>query len=183
VFDGSGFEAGGASVPSNISPWSVVGDESSIEVSTDRSSCFDRNKVALRMKVLCDGPKSCPAGGVGISNPGFWGMNIEKGHKYKVVFFVKASGGAIDLQVSFVGSDNGKLASKNIRSFDHNVTEWTRMETVLEAKATNHNASLQITTTNKGVLWLDQVSAMPLDTYKVRMPACMHAMLTLFSLL
>jgi len=43
------------------------------------------------------------------------------------------------------------------------------METVLEAKATNHNASLQITTTKKGVLWLDQVSAMPLDTYKVSM--------------
>jgi len=40
------------------------------------------------------------------------------------------------------------------------------METVLLAKATDHNASLQITTTKKGVLWLDQVSAMPLDTFK-----------------
>jgi len=43
------------------------------------------------------------------------------------------------------------------------------MESVLEAKATDHNASFQITTTKKGVLWLDQVSAMPLDTYKVSM--------------
>ena len=42
------------------------------------------------------------------------------------------------------------------------------METILEAKATNYNSSLQITTTNRGVVWLDQVSAMPLDTYKVR---------------
>ncbi|BAT95218.1 hypothetical protein VIGAN_08189700 [Vigna angularis var. angularis] len=93
-------------------------------------------------------------------------QNIEKAHKYKVVFFAKASG-AVDLHVPFVGSDNTELASNNIGSFGHNVTEWTRMETVLEAKATNHNASLQITTSKKGVLWLDQVSAMPLDTFKI----------------
>ncbi|BAT85019.1 hypothetical protein VIGAN_04251000 [Vigna angularis var. angularis] len=160
-----GFEEGGSSVPSNIFPWAMVGDDSTIQISTDRSSCFDRNKVALRMDVLCDGPKSCPPDGVGISNPGFWGMNIEKTHKYKVVFFAKASG-VVDLRVSFVGSDNTELASNSITSVGHNVTEWTRMETVLEAKATNHNASLQITTSKKGVLWLDQVSAMPLDTFK-----------------
>jgi len=41
-------------------------------------------------------------------------QNIEKAHKYKVVFFVKASG-SIDLDVSFVGSDNTKLASNSIR--------------------------------------------------------------------
>jgi len=69
-----GFEAGGQSVPSTIFPWTVVGDDSSIEVSTDRSSCFDRNKVAVRINVLCDGSKFCPPGAVGISNPGFWGM-------------------------------------------------------------------------------------------------------------
>ena len=47
------------------------------------------------------------------------------------------------------------------------VSNWTRMETVMEADATNHKASLQITTSTEGVVWLDQVSAMPLDTYKV----------------
>jgi alpha-N-arabinofuranosidase len=41
------------------------------------------------------------------------------------------------------------------------------VETVLEAKATNRNSRLQLSTTTKGVVWLDQVSAMPLDTYKV----------------
>jgi alpha-L-arabinofuranosidase len=40
-------------------------------VATDRTSCFSRNIVALRMEVLCD---ECPAGGVGVYNPGFWGM-------------------------------------------------------------------------------------------------------------
>ncbi|KAK7336356.1 hypothetical protein VNO77_16894 [Canavalia gladiata] len=161
-----GFEAGGTNVPSNIQPWSIIGDESSILVSTDPTSCFERNKIALRMEILCYGPKSCPPGGVGISNPGYWGMNIEKGQKYRVVFYVRAFG-PIDLQVSLVGSDNGaKLASNNVRAFGLYVSTWKRMETILEAKDTSHNASLQITTSLRGVVWLDQVSAMPLDTYK-----------------
>lgn len=68
-----GFEAGGQNIPSNIFPWSIIGDKSSIYVVTDRSSCFDRNKIALRMEVLCDST-SCPSNGVGVYNPGYWGM-------------------------------------------------------------------------------------------------------------
>ncbi|KAL2658097.1 hypothetical protein AAZV13_03G003500 [Glycine max] len=161
-----GFEAGGPNVPSDIYPWSIIGDDSTILVSTDRSSCFERNKIALRMNVLCNQSNPCPAGGVGISNPGFWGMNIEKGQKYKAVFYVKARGG-LDLDVSFVGSERGeKLASQNFRAPGHNISMWTKMETILEANDTNRNASLQITTSNTGVVWLDQVSVMPLDTFK-----------------
>ncbi|XP_061360541.1 alpha-L-arabinofuranosidase 1-like [Gastrolobium bilobum] len=157
-----GFESGGQTVPSNIYPWSVIGDESSILVSTDHTSCFERNKIALRMEVLSNSPY-----GVGISNPGYWGMNIEQGKKYKVVFYVRSIG-LIGLKVSLVGSDDGvKLASTDIKlSVGVNGSMWEKVETVLEAKGTNHDSSLQITTTNKGVLWLDQVSAMPLDTYK-----------------
>ncbi|XP_058750638.1 alpha-L-arabinofuranosidase 2-like [Vicia villosa] len=166
LVDNRGFEAGGSNVPSNIFPWSVIGENQlSINVSTELSSCFERNKVALRMDVYCDG-QSCPSDGVGISNPGFWGMNIEEGKKYKIVFYVRLLG-PIDLQVSFVGSDDGvKLASTNIRASGVNVTKWNRMETILEANSTNHKSNLQITTTNKGSIWLDQVSVMPLDTYK-----------------
>lgn len=72
----SGFEAGGPNTPSNIDPWSIIGNESFISASTDRSSPFERNKIALRMEVICDkdGPNTCPDDGVGIYNPGFWGM-------------------------------------------------------------------------------------------------------------
>lgn len=41
------------------------------------------------------------------------------------------------------------------------------MELLLESVATNMNSRLQLTTTNKGVIWFDQVSLMPSDTYKV----------------
>lgn len=67
----SGFEAGGTHVPSNIAPWTIIGQESTVSIQTELSSCFEHNKVALKMDVLCD---NCPSDGVGISNPGFWGM-------------------------------------------------------------------------------------------------------------
>lgn len=161
-----GFEAGGPNTPSNIDPWSVLGDESTLLVSTDRSSCFDRNKIALRMEVLCDdgGANSCPLGGVGIYNPGFWGMNIEQGKTYKVVLFVRSLG-SINISVS-LNSASGlqTLASANIIATD--VLNWTKMEVLLEAKTSDPNSRLQLTTSKKGVLWFDQVSVMPLDTYK-----------------
>lgn len=71
-----GFEAGGDNIPSNIYPWHILGDESLLIASTDRSSCFARNQVALRVEVLCDseGANICPVEGVGIYNPGYWGM-------------------------------------------------------------------------------------------------------------
>ncbi|OIW03236.1 hypothetical protein TanjilG_08398 [Lupinus angustifolius] len=163
-----GFEAGGPNTPSDITPWTIIGNESYVNVETDRTSLFDRNKVALRLKVLCDseGDNICPAGGVGVYNPGFWGMNIEQGKKYKVVFYVRSTG-SINLTVSLTGSNGvGNLASTVITASASDVSNWTKVETLLEAKATNHNSRLQLTTTTKGVIWLDQVSAMPVDTYK-----------------
>ncbi|KAB5519242.1 hypothetical protein DKX38_023561 [Salix brachista] len=161
-----GFEAGGQNTPSNIAPWSIIGDQSSLTVSTDRSSCFERNKVALQMDVLCDskGSNICPAGGVGIYNPGFWGMNIEQGKFYKVVLFVRSLG-SINVSVSLTSSDGSKmLATANI--LDSDVSNWTKVEVLLEATGTNPNSRLQLTTSRKGVIWFDQVSAMPVDTYK-----------------
>ncbi|XP_048137552.1 alpha-L-arabinofuranosidase 1-like isoform X2 [Rhodamnia argentea] len=162
-----GFEAGGQNTPSNIAPWSIIGNESSLILSTDRSSCFERNTVALRMDVLCDnqGAKVCPAGGVGIYNPGFWGMNIEKGKTYKVMFYVRSST-SMNLSLALAGSNGTPLlASANIRASASDVSSWTKMEFLLEARGTNHNSRLQLTTTQKGVIWFDQVSAMPLDTH------------------
>ncbi|XP_021749277.1 alpha-L-arabinofuranosidase 1-like [Chenopodium quinoa] len=168
LVDNRGFEAGGHHTPSNIKPWSIVGDESNIVLSTDLSSCFERNKVALRMDVLCgnDGAKSCPSGGVGVYNPGFWGMNIEQGKSYKVVFYVRSTD-SINIDVSLTSSNGGLvLATSNVIADAAKVANWTRMEVMLEAKSSDPNSRLQLTTTKKGVLWIDQVSAMPTDTYK-----------------
>lgn len=161
-----GFEAGGPNVPSNIDPWSVIGNESYVIVSTDRTSPFERNKIALRMEVICDhgGSKVCPSGGVGIYNPGFWGMNIEQGKTYKLVLYARSSG-PIDVSVSLTGSNGLQtLAATNIVATD--ISNWTKMEVTLQAKGSDAKARLQLTTTRRGVIWFDQVSLMPTDTYK-----------------
>ncbi|KAM5550572.1 hypothetical protein ABKV19_027618 [Rosa sericea] len=163
-----GFEAGGPNTPSNIDPWSIIGNESSLLVSTDRSSCFERNKVALQMEVLCDsqGANICPPGGVGIYNPGFWGMNVEKGKTYSVILYVRSSG-AINVSVSLTSSNGLQtLAADNIIASVSEVSNWTKFKVLLEAKGTNPSSRLQLTTTTKGLIWFDQVSVMPLDTYK-----------------
>ncbi|CAL9220318.1 unnamed protein product [Arabidopsis halleri] len=160
-----GFEAGGQNTPSNIWPWSIVGDHSSIYVATDHSSCFERNKIALRMDVLCDS-KDCPSGGVGVYNPGYWGMNIEEGKKYKVALYVRSTGD-IDVSVSLTSSNGSlTLASEKIIASASDVSKWIKKEVLLEAKSTDPSARLQLTTTKKGSIWIDQVSAMPVDTYK-----------------
>ncbi|KAL6530608.1 aspartate-semialdehyde dehydrogenase-like protein [Orobanche minor] len=157
-----GFEAGGPNTPSNIDPWSVIGNESSLIVSTERSSCFERNKIALRMEVLCE-TDTCPAGGVGIYNPGFWGMNIEEGKSYRLVFYARSLG-QIDVSVSLTGSTGSTLATADILASD--VSNWTKFEVTLQAKGTDAKSRLQLTTIKKGVVWFDQVSLMPTDTYK-----------------
>ncbi|CAN4118357.1 unnamed protein product [Withania somnifera] len=160
-----GFEYGGSFVPSLIKPWATIGNDSSVIVSTDLSSCFDRNKVALRVEVLCDytGANICPDGGVGVYNPGFWGMNIEDGKRYKLVFYVRSEE-PINLSVALTGS-NGlkKLATSTVVT--GNVSNWTKMFVLLEAEGTDSNSRLELRSTTKGVIWFDQVSLMPLDTY------------------
>lgn len=73
----SGFEAGGKNTPSIFDPWVQIGNDSNIKLSTEQPSTFERNEVALKMEVLCDdndNSNPCPAQGVGVYNPGFWGM-------------------------------------------------------------------------------------------------------------
>jgi len=41
------------------------------------------------------------------------------------------------------------------------------VEKKLVAKGTNRTSRLQITSKKKGVVWFEQVSLMPADTYKV----------------
>ncbi|XP_074296952.1 alpha-L-arabinofuranosidase 1-like [Silene latifolia] len=154
-----GFEAGGIhSSSSDILPWGVIGNESEILVSTDLSSPFEQNRVALRVEVLRDSQV-----GVGVYNPGFWGMNIEKGRQYKVIFYLRSLE-RVDVSVSFTTSNGTLLASTHVSP--SRFLNWTRMEVVLTPKSSNSNSRLQFTTNQKGFLWFDQISAMPADTYK-----------------
>nr|CBX25411.1 hypothetical_protein [Oryza glaberrima] len=154
-----GFEAGANT--SNIDPWSIIGDESSVHVTTDRSSCFSQNPVAVRIEVVCD---DCPADGVGICNPGFWGMNVEEGKAYNLVMHIRSLE-SVELTASLTCSNGSQnLASNSVR--ETNLSTWTKVELQLLAQGTCRTSRLELTTRKRGVIWLDQVSLMPSETYK-----------------
>lgn len=46
-------------------------------------------------------------------------------------------------------------------------SNWIKLDQKLVAKGTDRTSRLQITAKTKGIVWLDQVSLMPSDTYKV----------------
>ncbi|KAH7522553.1 hypothetical protein FEM48_Zijuj07G0150800 [Ziziphus jujuba var. spinosa] len=102
---------------------------------------FERNKIALRLDVLCDskGPNACPAGG------------------------------SIDVAVLLTDSSGQKLAAADIIASASELSDWKKVEIPLVALGTSHNTRFQLTTTRKGVIWFDQVSLRPLDTYKENM--------------
>ncbi|KAL2902431.1 Alpha-L-arabinofuranosidase 2 [Bienertia sinuspersici] len=147
-----------------ITPWGLVGDDNEISVVTELSSCLETNPVALRMDVLCN-QTSCPPGGVGVYNPGYWGMNIEEGQSYRVVFYLRSSG-KLGLTASFV-SENGTqvLDSQQVTAEAKTVENWTKMEVTLRARTSCTKSRLEFTTSQEGTIWLDQVSAMPNNTY------------------
>ncbi|XP_057801194.1 uncharacterized protein LOC131016504 isoform X2 [Salvia miltiorrhiza] len=65
--------------------------------------------------------------------------------------------------VSFIGSKQQKLATSDIK--DDDVAKWKKVEMVLEAYGSDANSILQLTTSKRSTIWLDQVSALPLDTH------------------
>ncbi|CAO2818276.1 unnamed protein product [Amaranthus hypochondriacus] len=159
-----GFEAGGRATPSMINPWGAIGDETEITIKTELSSYFQTNPVALRMDILCHS-NSCPSGGVGVFNPGYWGMNIVKGESYNVVFYIKSSG-QVDGVLSLVSEDGIQVLALQYITVDAEIVKnWTKVEVALQANESNTKSRLQFTTRQNGTIWLDQVSAMP-NTFK-----------------
>uniref|UniRef100_A0A453HRF4 non-reducing end alpha-L-arabinofuranosidase n=1 Tax=Aegilops tauschii subsp. strangulata TaxID=200361 RepID=A0A453HRF4_AEGTS len=117
--------------------------------------------VALRMEILC---AKCPAGGVGIYNPGFWGMNIEEGKSYNLVMYIRSLE-SVELTASLTCSDGlQNIAAAVI--VDTNVSDWRKIQMQLLAKVTCRTSRLELTTSKRGVIWIDQVSLIPSDTYK-----------------
>ncbi|CAI9094726.1 OLC1v1030513C1 [Oldenlandia corymbosa var. corymbosa] len=143
-----------------IDPWGTVGGQSDVKISTDHSSLFPRNKIALKVEVLCE---RCPDTGVGVFNPGYWGMNIVKGKHYKVTLYVRGEE-QVDMLVALAEKEGfHQLASHRVQI--ENAKVWQKVEFTLKAHETDHYARLTITSKKKGVFWLDQVSVMPADTH------------------
>jgi len=81
--------------------------------------------------------------------------------------YIKSSD-SVELTVSLTSSDGlQNLASHTITGDKEDFVEWTKVEFDLESIDRNTNSRLQLTTTKSGIIWFDQVSLMPSDTYMV----------------
>ncbi|CAI7803317.1 unnamed protein product [Closterium sp. NIES-53] len=115
--------------------------------------------------------------GVGVLNPGYWGMSIQRGHPYNIILHARASA-PLSLRLSFLCSPAllpsrplssvPTVGSAHISLNQSMAATWHRYEATIFATGTCHNASLAITTGSmtRGTLWLDQISAMPTETFK-----------------
>ncbi|CAI5945705.1 unnamed protein product [Closterium sp. NIES-64] len=115
--------------------------------------------------------------GVGVLNPGYWGMSIEQSHTYNIILHARATA-PLSLRLSFLCSPAlppsrrlssvPSVGSAHISLNQSMAATWHRYEATVAATGTCHNASLAITTGSmtRGTLWLDQISAMPAETFK-----------------
>eukprot|EP00850_Spirogloea_muscicola_P001586 SM000006S19351 [mRNA] locus=s6:258455:264282:- [translate_table: standard] len=162
-----GFEAGGPNTPSSIEPWFPVGTEAQVWLETERCSPFVRNPVALRMEIRCEEYETPCSHGVGVKNLGYWGMNVEEGEEYRVIIWLR-SADEVDLRIAFVSAadEQDTIAATHLRLAEQLAFRWRKEEVFLRPNRSDHAAHLAITTTKKGVIWLDQISATPVRTFK-----------------
>ncbi|KAL3679003.1 hypothetical protein R1sor_021959 [Riccia sorocarpa] len=167
LINNRGFEAGGQNTPSNIDPWYQKGDSNNVILSTERTSLFKRNPIALRISTLCGSASNpCPAGGVGVINPGYWGIDVRAGKFYTVTFWLR-SDTSVNLTVKFISEDEQRTLAQQALTVDKvKSNSWAKYSFRLAATDTDHHGKLAFTTAVQGSIWLDQVSAFPEETYK-----------------
>ena len=147
-----------------IDPWTLVtGGTRTGEIAIEKEKPLSaKNPQSLRVKIGGTGE-----GRVGVANPGFWGIALKKGEKYRLSFYARAADGfAGPLIVTLESADGGKkYAEAKIGGIDAN---WTPAASTLTASDTDPAARLVIAADKPGTVWIDVVSLFPQDTWNGR---------------
>ena len=139
-----------------IVAWKPVGD-SQIALTTD-GLLNEAQRHALRVTI----GKS----GAGVENEGFWGIDAQNGHQYRLSFWARAlQGNPGLLKASLVGHDGTTLGEIFIG--DKIGKKWTRVEARFVCTGDDPKARFQLTAEQPCQLALDVVSLFP-PTFKNR---------------
>jgi alpha-L-arabinofuranosidase len=105
------------------------------------------------------------APGASLSNAGFDGIAVKKGHKYIISLAVKTFLGKGSFEVRLVSTTQGTLARSvlNQRS-----ATWKQLTSVLQPSMSATDVSLELAPLNKGTIAFDMVSLFPEKTFKNR---------------
>ena len=107
------------------------------------------------------------AGSVGAGNSGFWGMSLQSGATYDLMFQAAASNGFTGpLNARLESSDGSSIYAQT--SFNGLTTNWQHFTASLVSSGTDTNGRIVLSISNAGVLWLGVVSLFPRATFNSR---------------
>jgi alpha-L-arabinofuranosidase len=99
-----------------------------------------------------------------LENDGYWGMNVLQGAGYTFRVATRATDGFTGpMEVKIVGSTGTVLARGEISGL---TARWKYHSLDLVASGSDPQATLEISGSGRGTLFLDMVSLMPLQTWK-----------------
>jgi alpha-L-arabinofuranosidase len=121
----------------------------------------NRNPHSLRLTARDAGTR------IGVSNAGFWGMNLQSGEFYELTLFARTENSDTFDLTATLESASGR------ESYATAVIEdvgggWKRYGCSLQANDSDPQGRLTLTIDCPGTIWLDIVSLFPRDTFKSR---------------
>lgn len=136
--------------------WQAVGGASLALTQDNMLNSVQHNALDITMA----------AGGDGVRNEGFWGMNIVGGQKYQLSFFAKSNAGYKGtLTACLVTADGQPLGSVAIRVKASD--KWKKYTATIIANGNDPKGQFVLTADKAGQLQLDVVSLFP-PTFKDR---------------
>ncbi len=107
-----------------------------------------------------------PSGKVAVVNEGFWGIKVEQGESYNLVFYARTNKYKAPVTASLISADGKTLASYTVTGVKG--SEWKKYTCTLKATASDSKATFHLTLGGKGTIWFDFVSLFPAKTFKDR---------------
>lgn len=104
--------------------------------------------------------------GITLSNVGFAGIVVRQGDKYDFSVFTKQISGKTNRVTIRLVDENGNILAES--SAKNPSSKWSKQQTVLTARGSSNNASLQFLLSGNGKLAVDMVSLFPQKTFKGR---------------
>lgn len=138
-----------------LTAWETLGCEARVE------NAYPLNRNNTHYLVIEVNDYEC-----GVENHGFnYGMHIKKGERYKFSFYARRNTGfSKDVNIRLVSKETGPVACETLKITS---CDWEKYQCVLTAEESGV-CYLTITTSGKSLVYLDDVSLFPENTYKNR---------------
>jgi alpha-N-arabinofuranosidase len=157
--------------------WSLVaegGAEGAMQLDAS-TPLNDRNPHSLRLSVAKMGTRC------GVSNSGYWGINVQAGEWYDTTFYARTEGNkSVGLVFSLESQDGKRICARATlpeigrggpgrgQEAAQVAGPWRKYSLSLRGNASDPNCRLVITPIEPVTIWLDVVSVFPRKTFKGR---------------